>query len=70
MTSENQSTNKTKSSQSSISIELEEIGGTSYNDVSDAQAALLPGLARCLAEIIRAGLDSGQLRITNGYVTR
>lgn len=51
-------------------IKFEEISGSTYNDLSQAQAQLLPGLASTLVDIIRQGLETGQFEIIDGQITQ
>jgi hypothetical protein len=49
-------------------IRVEEIPGTAYNDLEQAQAELLPGLAMTLANIIRQAIEDGDLKVVDGVV--
>jgi hypothetical protein len=49
-------------------IRVEEIPGTAYNDLEQAQAELLPGLAMTLANIIRQAIEDGALKVIDGVV--
>lgn len=53
-----------------VIIKFEEISGSTYNDLSQAQAQLLPGLASTLVDIIRQGLETGQFEIIDGQITQ
>ena len=49
-------------------IRIEEIPGSTYNSLEEAQRALLPGLARLLVQAVRVGLETGKLKVENHQI--
>lgn len=44
-------------------IRVEEIPGSFYNSLDEAQSVMLPGLARLIVQAIRTGLETGKLKV-------